>query len=128
MPEHVHLIVVSENENYDVSEFLRSLKQSVSIKAKHWLQKHNHEWFDKLTIYDGQGRKRFRFWQQGGGYDRNIINEKTLERTIDYIHNNPVRRELVRKPLDWKWSSARWYENGCSGEIFKDTQPPELRS
>jgi putative transposase len=28
---------------------------------------------------------------------------------IEYIHANPVRRELVARPKDWEWSSARWY-------------------
>ena len=28
---------------------------------------------------------------------------------IDYIHANPVRRGLVGRAEDWKWSSARWY-------------------
>ena len=28
---------------------------------------------------------------------------------IDYIHNNPVRRGLVRHATDWLWSSARFY-------------------
>lgn len=28
---------------------------------------------------------------------------------IDYIHRNPVRRELIRTPEEWPWSSARWY-------------------
>jgi hypothetical protein len=32
-----------------------------------------------------------------------------LEEKISYIHHNPVQRELVTNPLDWKWSSARWY-------------------
>jgi len=29
---------------------------------------------------------------------------------IDYIHGNPIRRGLVIRPEDWKWSSADWYE------------------
>ena len=28
---------------------------------------------------------------------------------INYIHENPVRRGLVTRGIDWKWSSARWY-------------------
>ena len=28
---------------------------------------------------------------------------------IDYIHLNPVRRGLVERPEDWKWSSFPWY-------------------
>jgi hypothetical protein len=29
---------------------------------------------------------------------------------IDFIHGNPVRRQLVEKPEDWIWSSASWME------------------
>jgi hypothetical protein len=28
---------------------------------------------------------------------------------IEYIHMNPVRRGLVKRAVDWKWSSASWY-------------------
>ena len=27
----------------------------------------------------------------------------------EYIHNNPVGRDLWRRAVDWKWSSARYY-------------------
>jgi hypothetical protein len=27
---------------------------------------------------------------------------------IEYIHANPVRRGLVQRPEDWKWSSSGW--------------------
>jgi putative transposase len=29
--------------------------------------------------------------------------------SIDYIHDNPVKRRLVKIATKWKWSSARWY-------------------
>jgi hypothetical protein len=29
---------------------------------------------------------------------------------IDYIHANPVRRGLVERAKEWKWSSAGWRE------------------
>jgi hypothetical protein len=29
---------------------------------------------------------------------------------IDYVHANPVRKGLVVRPADWKWSSAGWCE------------------
>lgn len=51
-----------------------------------------------------------RFWQRGGGYDRNIVTDHKLVEKIHYIHNNPVQRGLVDQPTDWKWSSARFYE------------------
>ena len=46
----------------------------------------------------------------------------SLEESIEkpkYIHRNPVKRKLVEKPEDWKWSSFRHYANGddCGVEI-----------
>jgi putative transposase len=55
------------------------------------------------------GKTQHRFWQRGGGYDRNLVRDTTVHRTIDYIHANPVRRGLAVLPEDWPWSSAAWY-------------------
>ena len=35
--------------------------------------------------------------------------EKLIEK-LNYMHMNPVRAGLVEKAVDYKWSSARWYE------------------
>jgi putative transposase len=67
------------------------------------------EWIAKITRQRGKKTERL-FWQSGGGYDRNIDNPKTLWKMIDYIHANPIRRELVKRAIDWEWSSATWYE------------------
>jgi putative transposase len=52
---------------------------------------------------------RHRFWQPGGGYDRNITSAEALRAMIEYIHLNPVRRGRVKQSEDWEYSSARWY-------------------
>ncbi len=109
MPEHVHLVINPTTPTYKTSAFLQKVKQPVSRTAKKWLAEHNPIWHDKLTINRGGGKKEFRFWQAGGGYDRNLFSEKEVIKTIEYIHTNPVRRELVDDPLGWKWSSALWY-------------------
>jgi putative transposase len=44
---------------------------------------------------------------------------------IEYIHLNPVRRGLVERAVDWKWSSASWYELGVPGPIAIDPILPE---
>jgi putative transposase len=44
---------------------------------------------------------------------------------IEYIHLNPVRRGLVRRAVDWKWSSANWYEGNGESPIAIDPIPPE---
>jgi len=46
--------------------------------------------------------------------DRNITCGKTLLQMLDYLHHNPVRRGLVLRAADWKWSSAAAFEGGIS--------------
>ena len=60
----------------------------------------------------------YRFWQQGGGYDRNFDNVAAAWASVEYIHRNPVRRGLVDCPTDWTWSSARWYA-GLDGVLIE---------
>ncbi len=55
------------------------------------------------------GTRQKRFWQAGGGCDRNIIKPDTAWKMVEYLHLNPVRRGLVERPEDWELSSARWY-------------------
>ena len=108
MPEHVHLLIYPKIQDYDISLFLKTLKQSVARKAKHFLEEGNRDWLDKVMVKCG-ARKIFRFWQAGPGYDRNIIRRDELLEKIRYMHNHPVRRGLVQNPDEWKWSSAGWY-------------------
>ena len=112
MPEHVHIIIQPNYPVYGISWFLKSMKQPVSRKVSGWLKQHDPEEHARLTRVRRDSFQEFRFWQAGGGYDRNIIDRTTLLRMIEYIHRNPVRRRLVEKPTDWKWSSASWYETG----------------
>ena len=108
MPEHVHLICWPEEKIYDISQFLKSVKQSVSRKAKRFLELNSPDALESMIVKRGC-RVTFRFWRTGPGYDRNIVVDETLMRKVDYIHNNPVRRGLVKKPVEWRWSSASWY-------------------
>ncbi len=39
-------------------------------------------------------------------WDRYIRNDGHFVQALDYIHNNPVKAGLVRRPEDWRWSSA----------------------
>jgi putative transposase len=108
MPEHVHLLVAPRRRNKDVTGFAGGMKQTVSRRAVKWLQENSPEWIPRITVIEG-GRQVRRFWQPGGGYDRSVEQLRTLKSMIDYIHANPVRRGLVERPEDWKWSSAQWY-------------------
>jgi putative transposase len=108
MPEHVHLIVYPRAAGARLSGFLQGLKEPVARQALAYLRCHAPEWLPRLTVREGK-RERHRFWQPGGGYDRNVFDPSTAGQMIDYLHANPVRRGLVERPEDWPWSSARWF-------------------
>lgn len=110
MPEHAHVIALPQRFSYEMREFLKSVKQPVSRRAMNFLREEGSQWLERLTARQPAGKVERHFWQPGGGYDRNIFSREALLSAIDYIHANPVRRGLVENPLDWEWSSARWWE------------------
>ena len=109
MPEHAHIILFPRRPDYDAGKIAASIKLPVARRAFHFLEANNSPWLVKLTRQRGTRAERL-FWQSGGGYDRNITSGKPLLQMIDYVHNNPVRRGLVERALDWKWSSAAAFE------------------
>jgi REP element-mobilizing transposase RayT len=57
-----------------------------------------------LKLFDiGDGR--YEFWSRTN-MPKAIGNEDSLIQKINYIHENPVRRQYVKNPEDWMWSSA----------------------
>ncbi len=120
MPEHVHLLIWSGEKEYSIPKILQSIKLSTSMRAIRYLEKNKPE---KLKwLHTGQKSSGYRFWQDGGGYDRNVYSHDALVEIIEYIHRNPVRRGLVNDPFDWKWSSANEWRGPGSGPIRIDRE------
>lgn len=99
MPDHSHLLVHPTEEIYSIELMMKAIKQGVSFKAK------RRGWIDTDL------------WERGGGYDRNVSSEKVRRETIRYIHENPIVEGLVEDILDYRWSSARWFETGERGDV-----------
>ncbi|QDT56011.1 Transposase IS200 like protein [Caulifigura coniformis] len=108
MPEHVHLLVSPRDPKLELGRFAGFIKEHSARPAIRWLAEHSPAFLNRITVQEGTVTRR-RFWQPGGGYDRNVGQERTLASMIEYIHQNPVRRGLCERPADWEWSSARWY-------------------
>jgi putative transposase len=94
MPEHVHLLM-GEPERKTLTIAIQMLKQSVSRKF-------------------GEGH----FWQVRY-YDDLVHTEEHRVEVMKYIHRNAVKRRLVKRPEDWKWSSFDHHATGvdCGVEI-----------
>jgi putative transposase len=124
MPEHIHIIIHPQEPNYQIKLIRTALKVPVQRRALRYLHRAMPSYLEKLCDKQPNGEVHYRFWQRGGGYDRNITEFGTLESMIEYIHLNPVRRGLVRHATDWVWSSARFYAGTVSVPIRMDPLPP----
>jgi len=100
MPEHVHLLI-TEPERGRLSLALQMLKQNVARE---------------LRLPEGSP-----FWLPRY-YDFNVPSEAKRVEKLRYIHRNPVRRGLVTKPEDWKWSSFLHYVTGVEGAVEIESQ------
>ena len=109
MPEHVHLLVYPTAANPSISRYLARIKQPFSKQIKDVLVAHGSRLLSRLTVRERPGKDCFRFWQEGPGFDRNLFSPDAISLALEYIHNNPVRRGLCRRAVDWRWSSARYY-------------------
>jgi len=120
MPEHVHLLVWPTHDDYDISKFLHTGKMSVSRRVMNRIRRDSPVELNRLAT--GQQIRPYRFWQDGGGHDRNLTDPEVIHAVIDYIHSNPVRRGLVTDPVEWRWSSAKEWVTPGSGNLEIDRE------
>jgi len=101
MPEHVHALLWFPAEGL-LSECLKQWKRTSSVRIQELLQ-------TTLVAYAAELPKREPV-RQPRYYDFNVYSPRKLAEKLQYMHLNPVRRGLVAKAVDWRWSSARFYE------------------
>lgn len=109
MPEHLHLLVYPTLADPRLDRYLARIKQPFSKEIKELATAQRSPLLEKLMVQERPGKRCFRFWQAGPGFDRNLYTCKAIEASIDYLHLNPVRRGFCQRAVDWKWSSARFY-------------------
>lgn len=104
MPEHVHLIVVPPSDgSADIAAYLSHLKRTHATRILERWKQLQTPILDRIRERNG----RLKYWQPGGGFDRNVRDHEELLTIVDYIHSNPVKRGLVARKEQWRWSSVR---------------------
>lgn len=123
MPEHVHLLM-RPPESLTLDRVLSFIKTSVMRRVLSRWKELEAPILTRLARPDGTHR----FWQKGGGFDRNVRDENACAKHVRYIHRNPVARGLVERPEDWKSSSIRWWMGQREGEVPCVPPPGDPRS
>ncbi|MFB3924392.1 MAG: transposase [Terriglobia bacterium] len=113
MPEHFHLLLKPEAAEA-TSRIVKRLKEETARRTlKALRESQQYPWCRKmlerlrlpLTVHD---ESHYRVWQRRF-FPFNVYSERKRLEKLDYMHNNPVKRGLVKQPGDWPWSSWRFY-------------------
>ena len=115
MPEHAHLLLTLRAP---LARILQSIKQPHSWRVLARWRALEAPVLKKLSDRSG----RTRYWMKGGGHWKAIETLSGARAAVTYLHENPVRRGLVARAGDWRWSSALWYETG-EGFVAMDKWP-----
>ena len=109
MTNHIHCII-SVKESYSLEDIIASFKKFTTFQIKKILEKDSRKYISSLikSSYAKKKNTSFQIWQREN-YPEMIESEKFFLQKMDYIHNNPVKKEYVAKPEDWLYSSARNY-------------------
>ena len=118
MPSHCHFIFRSARDQ--PMELLRDYKKFTSKKVIETIdnnpQESRKDWL--LYMFKRAGQKKnnvntYQFWQHHNK-PIELWSEKVIKQKIDYIHHNPVKSGFVTNPIDWKYSSARNFQDDHS--------------
>ena len=92
--------IIRDFKKFTSKKLVNSIEDNVQESRKDWMM--NRFW------YAGANDKKIknnRFWQEGYCPEE-IFSEEFLRQKINYIHQNPVRQEIVLFPEQYKYSSA----------------------
>ncbi len=114
MPNHIHLILQCIND-CTPSEVVREFKKATAnLIIRQYEAEDNTRVLDFFASAVRPGRKeRYAVWEHE--YQaKNVFSPDFMRQKIEYIHNNPVQPHwrLVERPVDYVWSSARFYLAG----------------
>ena len=86
MPNHVHAIF-ELNDDYPLPKLVQGLKGFTGLMINRKLEREGP------------------FWQREY-FDRAVRDEAHFRNAVEYIHNNPVKAQLVKRAKEWQFSSA----------------------
>lgn len=105
MPNHLHILWRRQDlwlEKSIQQQFLKYTAQQIKFNLI-------ANYPDELENFrSSQVDRNYHFWERRP-FNATMNNRKIVEQKLDYIHQNPVRKELCNLPEDYFYSSAKYY-------------------
>jgi len=98
LQEHIHCIWTLPEQDSDYSLRWKEIKRHFT---RGYLARVGP---GEILSTSRQARGEAAIWQRRF-WEHSIRSDQDLNRHIDYLHYNPVRHGLVKRPVDWPWSS-----------------------
>jgi len=110
MPNHIHLILKLIKPNGKEKPSSSFLKETAHELRKD-LIRCRPEALKYFRVFEAD--RSYRIWQRDS-LAIETFSKWVLEQKLNYIHNNPLqeRWNLAKDPVDYRWSSATFYERG----------------
>ena len=112
MPNHIHLIWRVQN-GYNLEDVQRDFLKYTAKELKAMLKiKEGELGLEKLFV--GLKDRTFQVWKRNS-MNIDLVHEWFFKQKFDYLHNNPCQAHwnLAERPEKYKYSSARFYEDGA---------------
>jgi putative transposase len=113
MPDHLHIMTDGARKPSDTLRFINGI---TSHRVIGYLKENNYRTsLAKLRDTKKVRRHEYSLWD-GHSNVLLVTSENVFMQRVNYIHQNPVRRGLVVRAEDYRWSSARCW----SGRVPED--------
>jgi putative transposase len=110
MPNHIHMIA-RFSKDYGPPDLMRDFKRHTARQIlRELMAEHGSDELALLQTINRDRRQDYKIWEDN--YDsRDIYSMNFLQQKMDYIHLNPCQPQwkLVDDPVEYVWSSARYY-------------------
>ena len=108
----------SAKENCILSDIFRDLKKFTSKKIISEIKQNPDEsrknwmlWIFKSHGAKNPNNKEFQFWQQDN-HPIELDSNVKIDQRLNYLHENPVKAQIVENAEDYLYSSAKDYSGG----------------
>ncbi len=117
MTNHIHLIIGRSGDN-QIQDIIRDFKKFTSVKLAREIEHNIHEsrqtWL--LNIFREIAEKsskhqKFKIWQNDY-HPIELSSNSLMQQKLDYIHQNPIKAQIVAEPEHYLYSSAIDYAGG----------------
>jgi REP element-mobilizing transposase RayT len=118
MPNHIHLLICTRNSKETINKIIGNGKRFIAYEIVKRLKRLNRKDLLKtmensVSKIERQRNKKHEVFEPSFEC-KEILTEKFIRQKLNYMHKNPIsgKWKLVEHYLDYKYSSARFYDLG----------------